>query len=116
MLSVGFDSADQRWSAWLSAVHTSVVSSTYAFRGVPNKVIHDEPLYVNLSGQYQVGERFGFLSNSVLSLRISNLFDDLSEHMIVHGDTGEVLSDGVVNANFDDPRGRTFTLGLKMQF
>ena len=116
LLSVGFDSADQRWSAWLSAVHTSVVSSTYAFRGVPNKVIHDEPLYVNLSGQYQVGERFGLLSNSVLSLRITNLFDDLSEHMIVHGDTGELLSDGVVHAKFDDPRGRTYTLGLKMQF
>ncbi len=30
-LSVGFDSADQRWSAWLSAVHTSVVSSTFSF-------------------------------------------------------------------------------------
>ena len=80
LLSVGFDSADQRWSAWLSAVHTSVVSSTFAFRGEPHKVIHDEPLYVNLSGQYQVGERFGLLSNSVLILRITNLFDDLAEH------------------------------------
>ena len=116
LLSVGFDSADQRWSAWLSTVHTSVVSSTYAFRGVPNKVIHDEPLYVNLSAQYQIGERFGLLSNSVLILRITNLFDDLAEHMVVHGDTGELLSNGVVHAKFDDPRGRTYTLGLKMQF
>ena len=117
LLSVGFDSADQRWSAWLSAVHTSVVSSTgYAFRGVPLKVIHDEPLYVNLSGQYQIGERFGLLSNSVLSLRITNLFDDLAEHKEIFASSGELRNDGVVNAKFDDPRGRTFTLGLKMQF
>ena len=117
LLSVGFDSADQRWSAWLSAVHTSVVSSTgYAFRGVPLKVIHDEPLYVNLSGQYQVGERIGLLSNSVLSLRITNLFDDLAEHKEIFASSGELRNDGVVNAKFDDPRGRTFTLGLKMQF
>jgi iron complex outermembrane receptor protein len=116
MLSVGFDSADQRWSAWLSAVHTSVVSSTFSFRGEPLKVIHDEPLYVNLSGQYQVGERFGLLSNSVLSLRITNLFDDLAEHKEIFASSGELRNDGVVNAKFDDPRGRTFTLGLKMQF
>ena len=117
MLSVGFDSADQRWSAWLSAVHTSVVSSTgYAFRGVPLKVIHDEPLYVNLSGQYQIGERFGLLSNSVLILRITNLFDDLSEHKHIVASSGELFDEGVVNSKFDDPRGRTFTLGLKMQF
>ena len=116
MLSVGFDSADQRWSAWLSAVHTSVVSSTFAFRGEPLKVIHDEPLYVNLSGQYQIGERFGLLSNSVLSLRITNLFDDLAEHKEIFASSGELRNDGVVNAKFDDPRGRTFTLGLKMQF
>ena len=116
MLSVGFDSADQRWSAWLSAVHTSVVSSTFSFRGEPHKVIHDEPLYVNLSGQYQVGERFGLLSNSVLILRITNLFDDLAEHKEILASSGELYNDGVVNAKFDDPRGRTFTLGLKMQF
>ena len=116
MLSVGFDSADQRWSAWLSAVHTSVVSSTFSFRGEPLKVIHDEPLYVNLSGQYQIGERFGLLSNSVLSLRITNLFDDLAEHKEIFASSGELRNDGVVNAKFDDPRGRTFTLGLKMQF
>ena len=116
LLSVGFDSADQRWSAWLSAVHTSTVSSTYLFRGVPNKVSHDEPLYVNLSGQYQVGERFGLLSNSVLSLRITNLFDDLAEHRSIKASTGQLFDDGVVNARFDDPRGRTYTLGLKMQF
>ena len=116
LLSVGFDSADQRWSAWLSAVHTSVVSSTFSFRGEPHKVIHDEPLYVNLSGQYQVGERFGLLSNSVLILRITNLFDDLAEHKEILASSGELYNDGVVNAKFDDPRGRTFTLGLKMQF
>ena len=116
LLSVGFDSADQRWSAWLSAVHTSVVSSTFTWRGEPHKVIHDEPLYVNLSGQYQVGERFGLLSNSVLILRITNLFDDLAEHKEILASSGELRNDGVVNAKFDDPRGRTFTLGLKMQF
>ena len=116
LLSVGFDSADQRWSAWLSAVHTSVVSSTFLWRGEPHKVIHDEPPYVNLSGQYQVGERFGFLSNSVLSLRITNLFDDLAEHKEIFTSSGELRNNGVVNAKFDDPRGRTFTLGLKMQF
>ena len=116
LLSVGFDSADQRWSAWLSAVHTSVVSSTFLWRGEPHKVIHDEPLYVNLSGQYQVGERFGFLSNSVLSLRITNLFDDLAEQKEILASSGELFNDGVVHAKFDDPRGRTFTLGLKMQF
>ena len=118
MLSVGFDSADQRWSAWLSAVHTSVVSSSYEVWFAPGetfKVIHDEPLYVNLSGQYQVGERFGLLSNSVLILRIT-LFDDLSEHKEILASSGELFNDGVVNAKFDDPRGRTFTLGLKMQF
>ena len=69
-----------------------------------------------MSAQHQVGERFGFLSNSVLSLRITNLFDDLAEHKVVNPDTGELLNDGVVNAKFDDPRGRTYTLGLKMQF
>ena len=116
LLSVGFDSADQRWSAWLSAVHTSVVSSTFTWRGEPHKVIHDEPLYVNLSGQYQVGERFGLLSNSVLILRITNLFDDLAEHKEILASSGALFNDGVVNAKFDDPRGRTFTLGLKMQF
>ena len=116
MLSVGFDSADQRWSAWLSAVHTSVVSSTFLYRREPHKVIHDEPLYVNLSGQYQVGERFGLLSNSVLILRITNLFDDLAEHKEILASSGELFNDGVVNAKFYDPRGRTFTLGLKMQF
>ena len=79
-------------------------------------MIHDEPLYVNLSGQYQVGERFGLLSNSVLILRITNLFDDLSEHKQIVASSGELYDDGVVNAKFDDPRGRTFTLGLKMQF
>ena len=115
LLSVGFDSADQRWSAWLSAVHTSVVSSTFTWRGEPHKVIHDEPLYVNLSGQYQIGERFGLLSNSVLILRITNLFDDLSEHKEILASSGQLFNDGVVNAKFDDPRGRTFTLGLKMR-
>ena len=79
-------------------------------------MIHDEPLYVNLSGQYQVGERFGFLSNSVLILRITNLFDDLSEHKHIKATSGELYDDGVVHAKFDDPRGRTYTLGLKMQF
>ena len=79
-------------------------------------MVHDEPLYVNLSAQYQIGERFGLLSNSVLSLRITNLFDDLAEHKAFSADPdGDYLSDGVVNAKFDDPRGRTFTLGLKMQ-
>ncbi len=117
-LSVGFESADQRWSAWLGAVYTSVVSTTYEEWFLPGeklKVTHDEPLYVNLSGQYQLGERFGLLSNSVLSLRITNLFDDLAEHSSIKAASGEMFSDGVVNAKFDDPRGRTFTLGLKMQ-
>ena len=78
-------------------------------------VTHDEPLYVNFSGQYQLGGQFGLLSNSVLSLRITNLFDDLAEHNSIKASTGELFSDGVVNAKFDDPRGRTYTLGLKMQ-
>jgi len=30
--------------------------------------------------------------------------------------SGELLNGGVVNVRFDDPRGRTYTLGLKMQF
>ena len=117
-LSVGFESADQRWSAWLGAVYASVVSTTFEEWYLPGqklKVIHDEPLYVNLSGQYQLGERFGLLSNSVLSLRITNLLDDLAEHKNIKAATGELFSDGVVNAKFDDPRGRTYTLGLKMQ-
>ena len=71
---------------------------------------------MNLSGQYQVGERFGLLSNSVLILRITNLFDDLSEHKHIVASSGELFDEGVVNSKFDDPRGRTFTLGLKMQF
>ena len=117
-LSVGFESADQRWSAWLGAVYTSTVSTTFEEWYLPGdkiKVTHDEPLYVNLSGQYQLGERFGLLSNSVLSLRITNLFDDLAEHSEFSALGGDYLNDAVVNAKFDDPRGRTFTLGLKMQ-
>ena len=117
-LSVGFDSADQRWSAWLGAVHTSAVTTSYGIRFVPGdklKVIHDEPMYVNMSTQYRIGERFGLLSNSVLSLRITNLFDDLAEHKSVKASAGSLFDDGVVNARFDDPRGRTFVLGLKMQ-
>ncbi len=64
----------------------------------------------------RLSERFGLLSNSVLILRITNLFDDLSEHKQIVASSGELYDDGVVNAKFDDPRGRTFTLGLKMQF
>ena len=117
-LSVGFESADQRWSAWLGAVYASAVSTTYEVWYLPGdkiNVTHDEPLYVNLSAQYQLGERFGLLSNSVLSLRITNLFDDLAEHREFSAVGGDYLNDAVVNAKFDDPRGRTFTLGLKMQ-
>ena len=55
------------------------------------------------------------MSNSVLSLRITNLFDDLAEHKSIKASAGDLFNDGVVNARFDDPRGRTYVLGLKMQ-
>ena len=94
------------------------MTTSYGIWFVPGdklKVIHDEPMYVNMSTQYRIGERFGLLSNSVLSLRITNLFDDLAEHKSVKASAGSLFDDGVVNARFDDPRGRTFVLGLKMQ-